>query len=93
VARVRFGMPAASEASAELRSATLVKLRKVGYVFRVHTLTGAVESSSLLLPAAAADHVFGDLVGSRVLIGGLAAIGAIMLVLHLMSILASRRLR
>jgi phosphatidylserine synthase len=93
VARARSGMPAASEASAELRNAPLGRLRRAGHVFRVHTLIGAIESSFLLVVAAVIDHVVGGLTASKVLVGVLAAIAAIMLVVHLVSILASRRLR
>jgi phosphatidylglycerophosphate synthase len=92
VARARTGHVAASEQSVELRSGALGQARKVAQLFKVHQLTGALESSFLLLAAAVVDALTDDLVGSRVLVVLLAGIAAAMTVLHLASILLSRRL-
>ncbi len=92
VARTRSGLTAASEASVELRSGALGTARKAAQVLKVHQLTGALESSLLLLVAAVVDLATDSLVGSRTLLVVLAAIAAVMTVLHLASILLSRRL-
>lgn len=92
VARTRSGLAAASEESVELRSSGLGALRRAAQVLKVHQLTGALESSLLLLVAAVVDAATGSLVGTRVLLVALAAIAGVMTVLHLASILLSRRL-
>ena len=92
VARTRSGRPGASEESVELRSSALGTLRRAAQVLKVHQLTGALESSLLLVVAAAVDTATGSLVGTRVLMVALAGIAAVMVVLHLASILLSRRL-
>jgi len=61
-------------------------------VLKIHVLTGALESSVLLLVAITVDALTDSLVGTRVLIVVLAGIAGVMVVLHLASILVSRRL-
>lgn len=92
VARVRSGRAAASDDAAAPRSAALGAARRVAQVFKVHQLTGALESSFLLLVAAVIDQAGDSLQGSRLLAGLMFGIAAVMAVLHLASILASRRL-
>jgi phosphatidylglycerophosphate synthase len=92
VARTRSGRPAAEDAAVELRSTRLGALRRAAQVLKVHQLTGALESSLLLVVAAVVDDVSDSLVGTRVLLVALAAIAGAMVVLHLLSILLSRRL-
>jgi phosphatidylglycerophosphate synthase len=92
VARVRAGATAAAEAAVELRSRSLGTLRRAAQVLKVHQVTGALEVSFLLLLAAVVDVVADDLTGSRALAGLLAAVAGVMVVLHLVSILLSRRL-
>lgn len=92
VARVRSGATKATDASVELRSAALGAARRAAQVLKVHQLTGALESSVLLLVAVAVDAATDSLVGSRVLVVAMAAIAGTMVVLHLASILLSRRL-
>jgi phosphatidylglycerophosphate synthase len=92
VARTRSGRPAAEDAAVELRSTRLGALRRAAQVLKVHQLTGALESSLLLVVAAVDDDVSDSLVGTRVLLVALAAIAGAMVVLHLLSILLSRRL-
>jgi hypothetical protein len=67
-------------------------LRRAAHVLKIHVLTGALESSTLLLVAVAVDAATGSLAGTRVLVVVLAGIAAVMVVLHLASILLSRRL-
>ncbi len=92
VARTRKGLAAATDAAAELRSTRLGRLRRVAWAVRVHRVTGAVESVLLLLAAAAVDRLTGTQFGSRVLLVVLVAVAASQVVLHLLSVLASRRL-
>jgi phosphatidylglycerophosphate synthase len=92
VARVRAGAVAAAEAAVELRSSALGRLRRVAQLLKVHQVTGALEVSFLLLAAAVVDVLAGGLVGSRVLAAALAVVAGVMVVVHLASILLSRRL-
>jgi phosphatidylglycerophosphate synthase len=92
VARVRSGAPKATDESVEPRNAALGAARRAAHVLKIHVLTGALESSTLLLVAISVDAATGSLVGTRVLISALAVIAGVMAVLHLASILASRRL-
>jgi hypothetical protein len=92
VARVRSGAAKATDASVEPRSSALGAARRAVHVLKIHVLTGALESSVLLLVAISVDALTDSLVGTRVLIVGLALIAGVMVVLHLASILASRRL-
>lgn len=92
VARARSGLPAADEAATEPRSSTVGRLRRAGYVLRVHRATGAVEASLLALAAALVDGIRGDLLVTRVLLVALVTVATTMVALHLVSILLSRRL-
>jgi phosphatidylglycerophosphate synthase len=92
VARVRSGAAKATDASVEPRSNALGAARRAVHVLKIHVLTGALESSVLLLVAITVDALTDSLVGTRVLIVVLAGIAAVMVVLHLASILLSRRL-
>jgi phosphatidylglycerophosphate synthase len=92
VARVRSGANAVGETADELRSSSLGALRRVAQFFKIHQVTGALEVSFVLLAAAVIDAFAGDHVGSRLMAGVLAAVAAVMVVLHLASILLSRRL-
>jgi len=92
VARVRSGAPAAAEESVELRSSSLGAMRRAAQVLKVHQITGALEVSFVLLAAAVVDAVAGDLLGARVMMVLMAAVAGVQVVLHLASILLSRRL-
>jgi len=99
VSRARSGMAVVKDAAeGDAADVTvpvhggIARARKVASVLRIHTLTGALESSFLLLIAAGIDWGTGGLVGSRVLVSFLLAVSATMVVLHLASILLSRRL-
>lgn len=92
-ARARSGLSSAADDAAQLRSPALGRLRRAGSVLRVNQSTGAIEASSLLLVAAAVDAVTGGLLATRLLVALLAAVAGVMVVLHLVSILASSRLR
>jgi phosphatidylglycerophosphate synthase len=92
VARVRSGLAKQDETAAELRNPVLGAARRAASVLRVHQITGALETGFLLVAAAVVDQVTGTSTGTRVLVVVLAAVAAAMAVLHLASILLSRRL-
>lgn len=92
VARVRSGAATVGDESVELRSAALGKARRAGQLLKVHQITGALETSFLLLVAAAVDAATDSLLGARWMAVALAAVAFGMVVLHLASILLSRRL-
>ncbi|MFL6098434.1 MAG: CDP-alcohol phosphatidyltransferase family protein [Actinomycetales bacterium] len=92
VARVRSGRAAAPDDAAVPRSTALGAMRRAAQVLKVHQLTGALESSFLLLVAAIVDAASDSLRGSEVLASVMFGIAATMTVLHLVSVLASRRL-
>lgn len=91
--RVRAGMGKATEAKSELRSARAGRLRRAASMLRVHQMTGALESVVLLVAAAAVDYAAGGLTATRLLVVFLVAVAGTMVVLHLVSVLLSRRLR
>lgn len=95
VARARSGLVAAADGAAELRNATLGGMRRLAGAVKVNTWTGALESAALLAVVAVVDAfvVVDGLTATRALVGLLFGIAATMSVLHLASILASRRLR
>jgi phosphatidylglycerophosphate synthase len=92
VARAKGGLPAVADAAAVPRSARVASMRRAASLLRLHRITGAIEASLLVLVAGAVDAARGGLTAMRVLVALLAAVAAIMVVLHLASILASRRL-
>jgi phosphatidylglycerophosphate synthase len=93
VARARSGLVAASESSAEqFQSRGLGLARKVAAALRFHRIVQAVELSILVVIAAVWDSISGDLTATRVLTVACAVVAVVQLVLHLISILASRRL-
>ncbi len=94
VARAKSGLPAGyGEDALEPSSTVLARARKLVSVARIHRITHAVELSLLILIAAIADAIRGDLLATRVLVLACLVVGALMLVAHLAAILASRRLR
>lgn len=93
VARARAGQPATTEAAAEMRSSTVGKLRKIASAFLLHRLIQGAELSLVAVLAAIYDAATGSLTGSRVLVVACAVVGAMFVVLHLASVLLSRRLR
>lgn len=91
--RLRAGMGKATEDKTELRSARAGRMRRAASVLRIHQTTGALESVALLVVAAAVDVLAGGLTATRVLVTFLVAVAGTMVVLHLVSVLLSRRLR
>ncbi|GGO94814.1 CDP-alcohol phosphatidyltransferase family protein [Wenjunlia tyrosinilytica] len=93
VARARSGLPAAQDAAATPRSSGMALARKLASALKFHRLVGGVEASLFILVAGLADAVHGDLLFTRIAVAALAAIAVLQTVLHLVSILASSRLR
>lgn len=90
VARARSGLAAATEAAAEqFASRSLGLARKIVAALRFHRVIQAVELSLIVVIAALLDPWFP---ATRVLVVACAVIAGVQLVLHLVSILASRRL-
>jgi phosphatidylglycerophosphate synthase len=90
VARARSGLIAATEAAAgEFASRRLGLARKIVGAVRFHRLIQAVELSLIVVVAAVLDLWFP---ATRILTVACAVIAAVQLLLHLVSILASRRL-
>lgn len=93
VARLRGGLPAVQESAATPRSSGLALARRAAAALKFHRLVGGVEASLLILAVAVADLIAGGLFFTRLGVAVLAAIAVLQTVLHLVSILASSRLR
>ncbi|GGO18375.1 transferase [Microbispora rosea subsp. aerata] len=90
VARARSGLVATTEAAAQqFASPRLALARKVAAALRFHRVIQAVELSLIVVVAAVLDNWFS---ATRILVVACVVIAAVQLVLHLVSILASRRL-
>ena len=93
VARAKAGLPEKiSEAAMAPRSAGLGLARRAAAALRFHRAIQAVELSILVLAAAVVDAFLGDLAATRILMAVCVAIAALQTVLHLVIVLASRRL-
>ncbi|GEB47593.1 MULTISPECIES: CDP-alcohol phosphatidyltransferase family protein [Streptomyces] len=93
VARARSGLPAVKDEAAVPRSSGLAVARKAAAALKFHRLVGGVEASLLILLVAIGDAVRGDLFFTRLGVAVLAAIAVVQTLLHLVSILASSRLK
>ncbi|MET8676597.1 CDP-alcohol phosphatidyltransferase family protein [Streptomyces sp. NPDC004647] len=93
VARSRSGLSAVQDEASTPRSSGLALARKAAAALKFHRLVGGVEASLLILAAGIADYVHGDLLFTRIAVALLAAVAVLQTVLHLVSILASSRLR
>ncbi|MDA2812459.1 CDP-alcohol phosphatidyltransferase family protein [Nocardiopsis sp. RSe5-2] len=93
VARAKAGLPEqVSQEAMRPRSSGLSLARKAASALRFHRVIQAVELSILLVGVAVVDAVRGDLAATRVLMAVCVAVAALQTVLHLVSVLASRRL-
>ncbi|MEK8145786.1 CDP-alcohol phosphatidyltransferase family protein [Streptomyces sp. M10(2022)] len=93
VARHQGGMPPVKEAASEPRSSGMALARKAAAGLKFHRLVLGVEASLLILAAAILDSVRDDLFFSRLGVAVLAGIALIQTLLHLVSVLASSRLK
>ncbi|WP_043620730.1 CDP-alcohol phosphatidyltransferase family protein [Nonomuraea candida] len=93
VARAKGGLGAASDASAgQFRSGLLGLGRRVLAATKFHRIVQPIELSLLALGTALIDAVTGEMTATRVLVVACAVAAALQTVLHLISIMASRRL-
>ncbi|WP_169950543.1 CDP-alcohol phosphatidyltransferase family protein [Microbispora sp. H11081] len=90
VARARSGLVATTEAAAQqFTSPRLALARRFAAALRFHRVIQAVELSLIVVVAAVLDNWFS---ATRILVVACVVIAAVQLLLHLVSILASRRL-
>jgi phosphatidylglycerophosphate synthase len=98
VARAKSGLaadPSGGDRALRPRSTGIALARQAASMLRFHRIIGAVELSLLIVAAAALDAVLGTQTPAaiRVLTVAVAAVAVVQTLLHLVSILASRRLK
>ncbi|MFE0423740.1 CDP-alcohol phosphatidyltransferase family protein [Streptomyces sp. NPDC058953] len=93
VARTRSGLTAVKDEASVPRSSGLALARRAAAALKFHRLVGGIEASLFILAAAILDLVQGDLFFTRLGIAILAGIAVVQTLLHLVSILASSRLK
>ncbi|MET8001409.1 CDP-alcohol phosphatidyltransferase family protein [Nonomuraea glycinis] len=93
VARAKGGLPAATEASVgQFRSGLLGLARRIVGATKFHRIMQPIELSMIAVVTAVIDLATGDLLATRVLVVACVVAAGLQTVLHLVSILASRRL-
>lgn len=93
VARHQVGKEPVKEAASEPRSSGMALARRAAAALKFHRLVLGIEASLLILVLAVLDHVRGDLYFSRLGVAVLAGIALLQTLLHLVSVLASSRLK
>jgi len=93
VARHQGGLPPVKEAASEPRSSGLALARRAASLLQFHRLVLGIEASLLILLLAVLDQIRGDLFFTRLGVAVLAAIAMLQTLLHLVSVLASSRLK
>ncbi|WP_128792679.1 MULTISPECIES: CDP-alcohol phosphatidyltransferase family protein [Streptomyces] len=93
VARHQTGKPPVQEAAAEPRSSGMALARRAASALKFHRLILGIEASLLIVLLAIADQIHGDLFFTRLGTAVLAGIALLQTLLHLVSILASSRLK
>ncbi|MEU5883200.1 CDP-alcohol phosphatidyltransferase family protein [Spirillospora sp. NPDC047279] len=98
VARAKSGLPAdpaGGDRALRPRSTHIALARQAASMLRLHRIIGAVELSLLIVAAAVLDTVMGNdtPAAMRVLTVAVALVAVLQTLLHLVSILASRRLK
>ncbi|MFC8080237.1 CDP-alcohol phosphatidyltransferase family protein [Streptomyces sp. NPDC057307] len=93
VARHQQGLAPVKEAASEPRSSGMALARRAAGALKFHRLILGIEASLLILVLAILDSVRDDLFFSRLGVAVLAGIAVVQTLLHLVSILASSRLR
>jgi phosphatidylglycerophosphate synthase len=93
VARQRSGLPAVKDEASAPRSSGLALARRAAAALKFHRLVGGIEASLFILLVAILDQARGDLFFTRLGIAVLAGVALVQTLLHLVSILASSRLR
>ncbi|WP_327294189.1 MULTISPECIES: CDP-alcohol phosphatidyltransferase family protein [unclassified Streptomyces] len=93
VARHQQGLPPVKETASEPRSSGMALARRAAGALKFHRLVLGIEASLLILVLAIVDQIRGDLFFSRLGVAVLAGIALLQSLLHLVSILASSRLK
>ncbi|OON81842.1 CDP-alcohol phosphatidyltransferase family protein [Streptomyces tsukubensis] len=93
VARHQTGLPPVKESASEQRSSGMALARKAAGALKFHRLILGIEASLLIIVLAVVDQIRGDLFFTRLGIAVLAGIAVVQTLLHLVSILASSRLK
>ncbi|WP_189111482.1 CDP-alcohol phosphatidyltransferase family protein [Streptomyces camponoticapitis] len=93
VARHQQGLAPVKEAASEPRSSGMALARRAAGALKFHRLILGIEASLLILVLAILDSVRDDLFFSRLGVAVLAGIALVQTLLHLVSVLASSRLR
>ncbi|NGO74862.1 CDP-alcohol phosphatidyltransferase family protein [Streptomyces sp. YC504] len=93
VARHQANKPVVQEAASEIRSSGMALARRAASALKFHRLVLGIEASLLILVLAIVDSARGDLFFSRLGVAVLAGIALLQTLLHLVSILASSRLK
>lgn len=93
VARHQVGKEPVKEAASEPRSSGMALARRAASMLKFHRLILGIEASLLILVLAILDQVRGDLYFSRLGVAVLAGIALLQTLLHLVSVLASSRLK
>lgn len=93
VARHQQGLAPVKEAASEPRSSGMALARRAAGALKFHRLVLGIEASLLILVLAILDAVRDDLFFSRLGVAVLAGIALLQTLLHLVSILASSRLK
>ncbi|MEI7030156.1 CDP-alcohol phosphatidyltransferase family protein [Streptomyces pratensis] len=93
VARHQGGLPPVQEAASEPRSSGMALARRAAGALKFHRLILGVEASLVILLAAVLDMIGGDLFYTRLAAAVLAGIALLQTLLHLVSVLASSRLK
>lgn len=93
VARHQSGLPPVKEAASEPRSSGLALARKAAAALRFHRLVLGIEASLLILLVSVLDAIGGGLFFARLGVAVLAGIAVVQTLLHLVSVLASSRLK
>ncbi|MFD5940757.1 CDP-alcohol phosphatidyltransferase family protein [Streptomyces griseus] len=93
VARHQGGMPPVKEAASEPRSSGMALARRAAAALKFHRLILGIEASLVILVAAVMDAIGGDLFYTRLTVAVMAGIALLQTLLHLVSVLASSRLK
>ena len=91
--RSKAGLAAIGDAGGAIHRRPLRAIRRLADFVPVHRLTGAAETSLLILAAAITDRARGDLEASRALALVMLGLAGAVAVAHFLSVLASDRLR
>ncbi|MGD6741970.1 CDP-alcohol phosphatidyltransferase family protein [Streptomyces sp. BH106] len=93
LARAATGKEQVKESASEMRSSGMALARRAAAMLKFHRLILGIEATLLILVLSVVDQIRGDLFFSRLGVAVLAGIALLQTLLHLVSILASSRLK